>query len=327
MMKYGSLWFLGMLYLTPAAIFSQTVGFNARFLGNQVGGTIGLGAYQTYANLFIDLKHDRSLEVVQPGNERMVYGRLLRQLLHSHYLAAQITFYPLASLSSYLHTDRLSLYNRFYLFDSLNALKSISSGPEEPYALSLFWGNIVVFAQNDAAKSQNVLQTGSAIVGLQISGGHWHIQDNFRIRDWWVEPELRLKGVLNEPGVRKISWNGHIGVKLHSNPLVADVVVLGVMRDRSDYNDKSWSISRNSFFELTEYIAIDRKPPNGLPLVRHLFRIGKKYPLTIGNRTVLIKLGVGGLWEWVRRFNDQTRQFSDHETGRWIWLIQPNIEF
>lgn len=314
----------------PLSAGGQTTGFRSNIGGYNFGGTASLGAYQTYGSIYLHLIRSARMEVIAPEDESRLYGHLLRRLIEPRYLLLQLSLYPLAGLSSSLETDRPSFYNRFYVLDSLNMLKSLGSGPEEPYALSLFLGNITVFARpagevaSDAPKRR---QSGSAVVGFQVSAGHWHIQDNIRINDRWFEPELRLKGSLNEPGVRRVSWNVHTGVKLHHNPIVADVVVLAFQRDRSDWNYRGWSPARNSFFEYSGYLAVDRAPDNGWPWVRHLARLGKKYPVRIGGRTVLLRLGVGVLWEWLRRFDRTSRRFAQRESSRLEWLIQPNVEF
>ncbi len=289
-----------------------------------------MGAYQTYGSIYLDLMRSANMEVIAPAEESHLYGHLLRRLAQPRYLLLQLSLYPLAGLSSFLETDRPGFYNRFYVLDSMNVLKSIGSGPEEPYALSLFLGNIAVFARSKGVTASDApkrRQSGSAVIGFQVSGGHWHIQDNIRIDDGWFEPELRLKGSWNEPGVRRVSWNVHTGVKLHHNPIAADVVVLAFQRDRSDWNDRGWSLAKNSFFEYSGYLAIDRAPADGWPWVRHLARVGKKYPVRIGGRTVLLRLGVGVLWEWLRRFDRTSRQFAQRESARLEWLIQPNVEF
>ena len=316
--------------IIPFYAWGQTTGFRSDIGGYNFGGTVSLGAYQAYGSLYLDLIRSARMEVIAPKDESRLYGHLLRRLTEPRYLLLQLSLYPLAGLSSFTETDRPSFYNRFYVFDSLNVLRSLGSGPEEPYALSLFFGNIGVFARprvetaSDAPKRR---QSGSAVVGFQVSGGHWHIQDNIRIDDGWIEPELRLKGSLNEPGVRRVSWNVHTGVKLHHNPIVADVIVLAFQRDRSDWSYRGWSLARNSFFEYSGYLAIDRAPSNGWPWVRHLARVGKKYPIHIAGRPMFLRFGVGVLWEWNRRFDRTTRQFSQRESSRLEWLIQPNVEF
>jgi hypothetical protein len=308
----------------------QTSGFRSRLGNYNCGGTLGLGAYQTYGSMYLDLRRSARMETLTLQEESRLYNDMLYRLIRPRYLLMQLSVYPLAALSSYLETDHPSLYNRCYLTDTFNLLRAVGLGPEEPYALSLFWGNIAIFTRlepDTVLTKGKKKQTGSAVVGFQVSAGHWHLQDNIRVDDWWIEPELRLKGALNEPGIRRLSWNFHAGLKLHQNPVTADVVVLAFQRDRSDWTYRGWSLAKNSFFEYSVYLAIDRASKRSFPWTRHLALLGKKYPFYVGKKPILLRLGVGLLWEWTRRYDHNARQFEQKESARLEWLIQPNLEF
>ncbi|MDZ7261308.1 MAG: hypothetical protein ONB05_04290 [candidate division KSB1 bacterium] len=315
------------LWGIPSQGSAQTTAFSSNLRGYQLGGTLGLGAYQTYGSLYFNLQRYARLQVLSAEEEVRLYQRLLSQLPRPRYVLFQVTVYPLAGLSSSLETDYPEVFDKFRLFGTTNLLRSLGSGPEEPYALSLFLGNIAIFARPGPSESSKQRQTGSAVAGFIISAGHWHILDNIRIVDRWFEAELKLKGSLNEPKQRRLTWDFRLGVKLHQNNLVHDVAVLSILRDQSDWDYKGWSLWRNSVFHYTGYVPIGPGKDGRPFMVRHLLSIGKKYPLRLAGRSVLLRLSLGILWEWVRLFDREIRQFQPAASTHQVWLIQPSVEF
>ena len=104
---------------------------------------------------------------LQKGEEGEIYLRLGRRLIFPSYLLFEITGYPLSALSSYLETDYYKTYNRFNVYSDLNFLRSIGAGFEEPYAFSLFLGNVLFLAYQGSYENR-LKQSGSALAGFLI---------------------------------------------------------------------------------------------------------------------------------------------------------------
>lgn len=305
-------------------------GYSKRVCGFFTGTQAILGPYKSYGSFYFNFHRNANIEVLRPGEERMVYRRLLSHAYLPRYVLFQGTIYPPATISSFLETDNPEFFNRFKLYDGMNLLKAVSTGPEEPYALSAFLGNILFFSrkQPDTSQSQEIgQQVGSALIGIVASGGHWHIQDNIRIDDNWYEMLVTLTGRVVEHRRRKMNWNFQFGLKFHENPLPNDVAVLSIYHSHSDFNLTRWSFIRNSelFTRINFPVSDDAAR---LPLISRFYCVySKKFPFTIFNHKILVKIGGGFVWAKLRRFDRDIREFDKDESARLVWLFKPNIEF
>ena len=271
------------------------------------------------------LKRNEKPFVLQQGKEAEIYARLGRRLFFPTYLLFQATGYPLSALSSYLETDRYHFYNRFNTYSDMNILRSIGSGFEEPYAFSLFLGNILLLVHTDSLKS-GVKQSGSALAGFIISHGRHQIHNNIYLQDAWYQIELMLIGNLKEPLRRRLSWNFRIGAKLHQNRFFRDVMTLSLERSHTDWRFRGWSLVKNSFFKYQGYFpspfSHDKKFA-GLQMISY----GKKFPAKLFQKKLFFTFGLGVRWEWVRFYDHRFNKFEADPSQQMTWLIQPNIEF
>lgn len=320
-----------LLLIIPNFVFSFQLGISKRTLGYYWGAQTTLGPYRSYSSLYINFLRNAPIEVMNPKQEYQIFTRLLEKIYAPHYFLLQGTIYPTATISSFVETDNPKLFNRFNTYFDLNLLRAVGGGYEEPYAVSIFLGNLIFFSRDRIINTLNRSerkQTGSALGGFLISGGHWHIQDNIRIDDWWYEILFMLGGSLNETSVRRIEWNFRTGLKFHQNPLPADVASVTIQRDHSEWKYRGWSLLRNSGFKYICHFPVGEDARH-LPFTsRHYFILSKKYPWPkpIFGINFLLKFGLGVDWEYIKEFDRQQRTFFSKETSSLSWVIQPNID-
>lgn len=323
------LFVLWMLYFSISPSQSQTFNFRTPIKGFETGLTISIGAYKTYANGFINLQRRGTTPIFSPKDELPIYRWLLARLLMPRYLVLQATAYPLATTSSQLETFHPQEFNRFELLE-MNLLRSIGTGPEEPYALSLLLGNFAFFGYKEKLNENQFRkkQSGSALAGFLFTTGHWHINDNIRIDDRWWQIELILTGNLKEPNKRNLDWNFRIGTKLNQNDFVPDVAIISLYRSHTAWRQvKFFSLVHNSRLQYEAHFHIGSEWRRSPFIVRQLFSYGKKIPFKLAGRFVALRVGGGVLWEWVRLYDHEHRFFELEETTQLIWLIQPSVEF
>lgn len=306
---------------------AQTWNLRHPIWGYESGLTFASGIYKGYANAFVYLKSKSSTPIFQPQQEGPIYHWLLSRLHKPRYLVFQVTAYPLAFLSSELETFHPEQFNRFK-FMGMNLMRSVGSGYEEPYALSLILGNLAFlgYNKNQSNHFKKINQSGSAIGGLSVTTGQVHIHDNIQIRDWWWQYELILTGILQEPKARKINWNFRVGVKTHEYKIARDVAIFYFQRSHTDWQNRRFSLIRNSRFQYEAHFPIDngwRRPST----TRQFFSYSKKLPFQILGYFVTFRLGGGLLWEHIRYYDHQERQFRPKEESRLLWLVQPSVEF
>lgn len=324
---YGFL--IGLCLLVTSQLHALDQVFRTRVLGFYLGGQATWSPYKTYGSLYFNFQRGARLEVMTPQDELRIFQRLLSQFYRPRYFLFQATVYPAATVSSFTETDYPRQFKKFTVYDDLNLLRSVGSGYEEPYALSVFLGNIIFFTRQQL--TENTLpasrQTGSALAGILVSGGHWHIQDNIRIDDKWYEFQFMLTGKYSEPRLQRVGWDVRLGCRLHANELISDVALIGFRRDHSDWRYRGWSLRRNIEFKYTGYLPIGADA-HELPLfVRHLWVVTKKYPVRFWKYDLFLKMGVGILWEHLKRYDREHHTFDNYATSNLTWLLQPNVEF
>ena len=316
---------LGTLSFLSSRIFCQNITIHAKPLGYHLGGQITFDIYKPYTSIYLNMKRLQKPVILQKGEEGEIYARLGKRLIFPVYLLFQLTGYPLSALSSYFETDRYNAFNRFKLYSNFNVLRSVGVGFEEPYAFSIFLGNVLFLAYKDSSENR-LRQSGSALAGFLISTGKHQIYNNIYLHDGWYQIELMLIGNLNEPKRRKISWNFRIGTKLHQNKFLRDSFTLSIERSHSDWRSTGWSLVKNSIFKYQAHLPIPWSEDR-TPAASHLITYGKKFPINLFHQKVFFVLGFGMRWEWVRFYDHNLNQFDPDPKSQLIWLIQPNVEF
>jgi hypothetical protein len=264
------------------------------------------GAYYTSAGLYLPLTRDPIPHVGEHG-EVDLYWALLPRSPVPRFIVLEASVNPMPCLGLLVRDRYRSLYDRSELDRNTHLVRAVTAGFEEPWAASLFVGNVVNFDVRDRRDVQ-----GKGYFGAVFSTGNWHIKDNVAIDDPWLEAELKFKGDRKSP-VRKLSWSFRVGVKLHGNADVVDTAFLGIRRSRVDYEDAPWYVA-NSGIEYRFDAALD-----GTPL-RHYFLVDKKWPF----RKVAPSIAVGVLWDKGKSY---AGRLAVDTPERVQVLLRPNIEF
>ncbi len=314
--------------LFPLGASPQGWSTTGTLAGFESGTTLSLGAYRSYASVFVHTARNRSTPVFLPGQEAALYAYLGRRVLSPRYLLLQGTWYPLATLSSFMETYHRQQFDRVEVAD-FNVLRSLGSGTEEPYALSLLLGNIVFlgYPERKDSSTTRIRPAGSSLAGLLVSAGQRHIHDNILVRDQWWQVELILTGTSRRTGEHRLHWNFRVGVKTHSTALAPDVVVLSLFRDHTSWQKKRPFLLANSRMQYEAHFPCGDQEQQMPFTVRQLLSYGKKIPLHVAGRTVFLRLGGGVVWEWVRRYDREACSFMATGAAQRVWLIQPSVEF
>jgi hypothetical protein len=206
--------------------------------------------------------------------------------------------------------------------ESFNLIRAATNGFQEPYALSLFLGNVVRYRpiantpQEKERNRQSGYQSSLGYVGYVVSYGSHHIKDNELFPDNWVELEWKIKGDQLFT-LLKLQWAFKLGVKLHQNEDIADVVFIGIKRDRLDYLADTWDFLENSGYDIRfDFKTTDFKP------ARVSFELNKKWPM---KQTLAFTLVLGFLWQSQSLYSGALDNYPGGENFQ--ILLRPNIQF
>ncbi len=268
-------------------------------------------AYYTDLELIISLTRS-PIPHAGEQSETEIYKTLLsRAAVLPRYLVLEASVNPLPSVGVYVRKHDPGYYDDAQISGSFNYVKALTAGFEEPYAVSLFAGDVIGF---DVPESKDI--TGNGYSGYLFSAGNYHIKDNVLIHDRWKELEWKMKGDRKSPS-RKLSWSFRIGAKLHDNTDITDILYLSFRRSRLDYKSEGASFFNNSGFEYT--YDMNRK---NLHPIRHYFFVDKKWP--IENRHMALAVAVGFVWESADKY---TGQLASGTGSNFQFILRPNLEF
>jgi hypothetical protein len=268
---------------------------------------LNLGAYYSSAGLYLPLTRSPTPDAGE-RSEAQIYWSLLQGALVPRFLVLEASVNPLPCLGVAVHQWR-EAYQGAQVSGDLNLVRALTAGFDEPFALSLFVGNVADFDVRGRRDAR-----GRGYLGLVVSGGLGHIKDNTLVEDRWLEAELKLKGdrVSQES---KLSWSFRGGLKLHDSPWITDTAFLALRRSRVDYEGGSWLVA-NSGIEYRFDMSL------GGQALRHFFLVDKKWPL--GHGTLALVLGVGLLWESPDAYSGVLAT----PTGSGLQLLlRPNVVF
>jgi hypothetical protein len=268
-------------------------------------------AYYTSLGMYIALTKTPIPHVGEQG-EKDLYLTLLSRAYAPRFLVIEGSVNPLPYAGTYIRKHNESFYEEAQTTGSFNWLQAVTAGFEEPYAFSVFLGNIVDFSIPGEKTSK-----GIGYSGLLYSVGTYHIKNNVLIRDDWWEMEWKVKGDRKTQD-QKLSWSFRFGTKLHGNPDITDIYYLSFRRSRLDYRPKRDSLFNNSGFEYT----VDMERGTFTP-VRHYFFVDKKWPFE--NKKMAFSLATGFVWESSKKYSGALA--ADHTGSQTQIILRPNIEF
>lgn len=265
-----------------------------------------VGAYYTSAGLYLPLRSGPIPHVGERG-EFDIYLALLPRSFLPRFVVLEASVNPMPCLGLLVRDRSPVAYRHAQLDPGLNVVQAVTAGFDEPWAASLFVGNVVDF---DVPGRPDV--RGKGYFGTVFSVGNWHIKDNVLVDDRWAEVEVKLKGDRRSPA-RKLSWSFRVGLKLHENPEVVDAAYLGIRRGRVDYGGGS-PLLANSGMEYRMDADLHGRP------LKHLFLVDKKWP---AGRRVALSLAVGLLWDSGRAYRGA---LAADARERLQLLVRPGFE-
>ena len=256
---------------------------------------------------------DKPIETIQSDDPAALFRGLMQDSLVPHYMYVQGDVYPLPVLATYLKSHSPHTYKKADLQTTgVNLIESSTTSYQEPWALSLFLGNIADLRR--PGQSQGANNVGYC--GWLFSGGTQHLKDNELIQDDWYKVEWQVRGDLLDRGA-KFSWNFRIGSKFNANPYITDVMYLGLQRDDLDFRKPFLSWLDNSSADLQfEFSQL------GGRVVREEFVVGKKYPLPDAGYAITLSIGV--VWDGVGEYSGPLR---DSPKSQYTLVFQPSIQF
>lgn len=267
--------------------------------------------YYSNAGYYIGLTKDPIPEVVEQ-DEAAAYERLLRNPFSKpRFMLIELSVNPLPLLGTYLKKHHENTYENAEIRGNLNLIQAFTEGFEEPYAISLFFGNVVHFVQpGEEKKTKN-----KGYTGYLLSFGSKHIVNNVMIDDDWYELEWKTKGD-QDFEEKTLSWSLRVGGKVHDNPDIADVIYFGLRRNHFDSGSNEFSWFQNADIEYK--IDLDNED---FGLVQQSLFVNKKWPAPFAKKTAF-EFGVGFILE-----RDKYRGTLKQESEDFRLILRPSFQF
>lgn len=279
--------------------------------GRKVTPEVQFDPYYTSAGLSISLT-GKPIPELGKTSEREIYTRLITHFYKPRVMVVEASVNPMPYAGTLIRRNWPDFYRDAELSDTFNLVKAVTAGFEEPWAVSLFFGNVLNF---ESAKGSFSKRTGYS--GILFDFGDYHIKDNILVQDRWLQAEGKLKGdqFLED---RTLKWSFRGGFKLHDHPGVSDSLFLGFRRSRTDFSEARNFWLHNSGFDLR--VDFDSRT---LEPIRHWLLLEKKFPLR--NKKALC-LGAGFVWTSEKRYSG--RLAGEHgDSAGFSFVLRPNLEF
>ncbi|MCL1911335.1 MAG: AsmA family protein [Leptospirales bacterium] len=245
--------------------------------------------------------------------EGELYWYMLRNFIFPRYVLFEASLYPLPIAGVYIKKEARNFYNASEVVRGFNIVKAATEGFSEPYAGSVFFGNVANFTMGDSDEV-----TGRGFSGFAVSCGDRHIVDNIMVADKWCEVELKIKG-MDEHQVHNMEWSYSVGIKLHDNNEIKHRFFISIYRNRIYYADNMSSLI--GFLRNTEQqlrIDFDLKNFDIKRLTSFSFLMGKNFP--IGDGTVTLALRAGTLKIFSNGYSGSLKQAIN---SKWTPIIRP----
>lgn len=252
-------------------------------------------------------------------HEALYYWHMIKKIYIPRYVLIEASAYPLPISGVYLKKYAGKFYQNAEVSKGFNLIKAITEGFPEPYACSLFLGNVANFIAGEDNKV-----VGKGYSGLLFSFGERHIVDNIMVKDWWIETEIKLKGSdLRER--HSLSWSYGIGTKFHFNNEIRDIIYLSIKRNRIDYKKPDINPFIGFFiYDSTQELRLNfdlRECYKG-KITMASFLFGKNFP--IGSGRVTLSLSLGFIYQFMSGYSGELERVIERP---WSILIRPNLSF
>lgn len=292
---------------------AQAAGDEAPANGADVEVVYELAPYYSSIGVYVPLT-EQPVQRLGAASELHIYRTLLLDAFVPRFMLLEASVYPMPLAGVYLKKNHRGSYDSADFGNGFNLIESVTAGFEEPYALSAFFGNVVDYAAPEATRGE--INRGH--VGYLVSAGNYHIKASELIRDDWVELEYKLKSDRHYRDHR-LSMSYRIGIKLHHNPDITDVVYLGLRRNHLDYDAPTRLLPLLENSNIAYRISAAARD---FVLVDQEFTVGKKWPLR--RHGVALALDVGLLWHSDRKYSGA---LADGRRDHLTLLLRPALEF
>jgi len=269
-----------------------------------------LGPYYSSADYYIPLTK-AEIPCLLDDNELNIYKNLLLNPV-PRFFVAEASVNPLPWTGVLIRKNWPDFYSRMDISNNFNLIQGVCAGFEEPYAGSIFFGNVVSFQPKGFKGCE-----GKGYTGLLFSAGDYHIKDSELIEDRWWESEVKVKGDKRNESLM-MSWSFRFGAKFHDNPFIKDVFYFALRRDRLDYEGSVFSIFRNSGFEYRMDISNDMGQ-----IISHYFTVNKKIPLK--KLGLALRIDTGFVWEKSDKYTGPLARPGSGDNFQII--LRPNLDF
>jgi hypothetical protein len=300
---------LAALLLLPAAAAAQDE-------GKKTTVEIELDPYYSAIGVYNSLT-GRPIPHLKVKNELEIYRQLIKKFYQPRTLIVEASLNPLPYAGTLIKRHQPGFYKGMQLASNMNLVQAATAGFEEPWAMSVFLGNVVSFDTIN-----NPLQgKRNGYSGLLMDLGTHHIKDNVLIRDNWVQLEGKLKGeqILED---RSLRWSFRGGMKFHENRYIADSFFVGFRRSRTDFKEKGSFWLNNSGFEYTSDFSQEKFEP-----IRHSLVLDKKFPAK--KSRMAFTLGLGFVWTSDKKYSGplSSSAAGTKTPNSFQFVLRPNLEF
>lgn len=268
--------------------------------------------YYTDAGYNIPLT-DKPIPTIESSSEAVIYRELIKDSVIPRYMTLEASVYPMPILGTYLKSHHRGFYDSGSIDGgSFNIIESLTAGFQEPWAVSMFFGNVAKLKHPGDKRIGN----NYGYTGYLLSAGSKHIKNNIPVSDDWVELEWKIKGQLDYTDM-KLSWSFRGGAKIHRNSEINDVYYVSLARNNTELHSPGFDWLDNSTVEFRMHF-LQRTGK----LVRTEFIVGKKMPLH--DKGFTPTLSTGFIWASPAEYSGS---LQNGESNTMTFVIRPSIEF
>jgi hypothetical protein len=265
-----------------------------------------------YTNIaYFKTLDDSPIPELGQRSESQVYRDLFLRSYIPRFFLIEASINPMPLLGVYLKSEEGDdIYEHMDVSQDLNLVEVLTAGFEEPYAISLFLGNMVKYQAADGTDTQS-----KGFMGYLVSYGHKHIRNNQLIDDRWTELEWKTKGDQALPSLQ-LSWSFRVGLKFHDNPYINNEFYVAVKRERIQERGDVYSWVQNGGIELK--LRMDQNNGN---MIGYQLIVDKKIP--IKSNGWVVSLGIGLVRDTIKKYTGPLQE----EEGSTVFVIRPSISF
>jgi hypothetical protein len=269
-------------------------------------------AYYSNIGLYFSPK-DSPMPTIESDNEAVIYRDLFLRSYIPRDIVLEASINPMSVLGVVLREKTPEFYEDMQFDDDFNLIKSVTYGFDEPYALSLFMGNVVKYGKADISEvGKNI-----GYMGYLINVGNQHIKDNRLINDVWYDFEWKVKGDRQVAG-EKLGWSFRIGARWHEHPEITDIYYVGIRRSHFNINAPvlSWILNSGVNYR------IDLDQNDGTLIEQQLF-FDKKIPIRAWKVGFDIQLGF--IWKQAEKYSGALA--GEGVGDEFYVVLRPSISF